>query len=410
MNGRMERNNLDLEKSARMNNSTERGDEGYDFFISYYSGTGSILAKYLKEHAKDFGRNAFFDNEDIDRSIREETDEWRSQIDEAIEKSENFVLIMTLGFQKRHEIRRELKKAFDKGTNVLLFKKEGLDAQELIMRIDNETIDFSRKEYTSFTNECDLLTKVEEALRGKRKPQKPSSFKNEADRLIATEGLEIKPTNNPLLEVIVGARDTIEGWLVPSPENEYLVSLFPYSCEVTARREFFECETKGRFFLKVSTNGFFHVILPLLCDDRRPDLYQVNLIAQQIFEILTYCVRIMKFRNLESQQSMLIILRNMGGKEVAFTDFFSHRTHSFANELETKFSFGFNPKDDWKKIAKVLLDIFKELCTEMGRMDIEESTIRKRVFRILCDMSEVLREHRGLVIVPRVNINDFGLS
>ena len=223
---------------------------------------------------------------------------------------------MTLGFKERHEIRRELKKAFDKGINVLLFKKEDLDAQELIMRIDNETIDFSKNEYTSFTNECDLLAKVEETMRGKRKPQKSSSFRGEADRLIATEGLEIKQANKPLLEVIVGAKDGIEDWLVPSPENKYLVSHFPYSCEVTARRAFFECETKGRFFLKVSTNGFFHAILPLENDDRRPDFYYVDLIARQIFDILMYCVRIMKFRNLESEQSMLIILRNIGRRKM----------------------------------------------------------------------------------------------
>jgi len=393
-----------------MSKATEDGDENYDFFISYYSGTGFIFAKYLKEHAKDFGRNAFLDKEDIDKNIKEETDEWRSQIDQAIEKSKNLVLIMTLGFKERNEIRRELKKAFDNGINALLFRKEDLDAQELIMRIDNEAIDFSKKEYTSFTDECDLLAKLEETLRGKRKPQKPSSFKNEADRLISCEGLEFKQTNKPLLEVVVGAKDNSGDWLVPSPENKFLVSNFPYSCEVTARRKFFECETEGRFFLRVSTNGFFHVILSLLHDDRRPDLYYVDLIARQIFEILLYCVRIMKFRNLDSEQSMLIILRNIGGKEVTFADAFPHWTYLFANQPETRFFFGFNPKDDWKRIAKVLLDIFKELCVEMGCLGIEESIIKERVFKILYHMSELHTEYQGVVIIPRIDINDFGLS
>jgi hypothetical protein len=393
-----------------MSQTTENNNESYDFFISYYSGTGFVFAKYLKEHAKDFGRNAFLDNEDIDRNIKEETDEWRSQIDQAIKKSKNVVLIMTLGFKERQEIRRELKKAFDNGINVLLFKKEDLDTQELIMRTDKETIDFSRKEYTSFINECDLLDKVEKALRGKLKPQEPSLFKNEADKLIATEGLEIRQASKPLLEVIVGTRDSIEDWLVPSPETKCLVSHFPYSCEVTARRDFFEFKTEGRFFLKVSANGFFQVILPLLNDDRRPDLYEVDIIAYQIFEILMYCVRIMKTRNLDSEQSMLIILRNMGGKEVAFADAFSHYTYSFANQPETRFSCGFNPKDDWKEIANVLLGIFKELCTEMGCMDIKESIVKKRVLKILCDMSELRTEYQGIVTVPRINISDFGLS
>lgn len=393
-----------------MRQAIENSNESYDFFISYYSGTGSVFAKYLKEHAKDFGRNAFLDKVDIDRNIKEETDEWRSQIDQAIRKSKNFVLIMTLGFKERQEIKREIRKAFEDGISVLLFKKEELDTQDLIMRMDKETVDFSRKEYTSFVDECDLLAKVEEEIRGKRKPQKPLSFKSEADKIIATEGLEIKQTNDPLLEVVVGARDAVEDWLVPSPENKYLLSRFPYSCEVTARREFFECQSKGKFFLKIATNGLFHVVLPLLKTDRKPDLYYVDWIALQIFEILMYCVRIMKFRNLDNEQSVLIILRNMSGKEVAFDDTFSHWTYSFANQPETEFSFGFNPKDDWKKIAKVLLGIFKELCMEMGCMDIEESTIKKRVFRILCDMVELRTEYRGIVTVPRIDINDFGLN
>lgn len=401
-----------------MSKTNEDGDESYDFFISYYSGTGSVFAKYLKKHAKDFGRNAFLDKEDIEKNIKEETDEWRSQIDQAIEKSKNLVLIMTLGFKERNEIRRELKVAFDNGINALLFKKEDLDAQELIMKIDNQTIDFSKKEYTLFTDECDLLENVEETLRGKRKPQKPFSFKNETDRLISFEGSEIKQTNKPLLEVVVGARDNSENWLAPSSrararENKYLVSLFPYSCEVTSRRKFFECETKGRFFLKVSTNGFFHVILPLINGERRArglDLYYVDLIAYQIFQILMYCVRIMKFRNLESEQSMLIILRNMGGKEVTFTNTLPRWTYSFAKEPETRFSFGFSPKDEYKKIVKVLLDIFKELCTEMGCINIEESDIKKRVFKILHRMSELYTEYHGIVIIPRIDINDFGLN
>ena len=189
------------------------------------------------------------------------------------------------------------------------------------------------------------------------------------------------------------------------------MSHFPHRCEVTARRKFFECETKGRFFLKVSTTGFFHVVLPLLNDDRKPELYYVDLIARQIFEVLMYCIRIMKFRNLDSTQSMLIVLRNIGGKEVIFTDMiFSRRTYSFANQPETKFFFEFNPKDDWKEIGELLLVIFKELCTEMGCMDIEESVIKKRVYNIIRYMNELLTEYRGTVIIPRISISEFGFS
>ena len=38
-----------------MSENKETHQEKYDFFISYYSGTGSVIAKYLKAHANDFG-------------------------------------------------------------------------------------------------------------------------------------------------------------------------------------------------------------------------------------------------------------------------------------------------------------------------------------------------------------------
>ena len=68
----------------------------FDFFISYYSGTGANFAEYLWEHAKDFGRVGFLDQKNISKNVEKETDDWRSHIDRGIEKSKNFNLIMTL--------------------------------------------------------------------------------------------------------------------------------------------------------------------------------------------------------------------------------------------------------------------------------------------------------------------------
>ena len=49
----------------------------YDVFISYYSGTGSDFAKYLKVKLNDFGINAFLDVEDIPKSVKKDSDEWK---------------------------------------------------------------------------------------------------------------------------------------------------------------------------------------------------------------------------------------------------------------------------------------------------------------------------------------------
>ncbi len=66
-------------------------EEVCDFFISYYSGTRTKYAKYLKTHAPHFERTAFLDSEDIPKNTVEETDEWRFYVDQGIKNSKNFV-------------------------------------------------------------------------------------------------------------------------------------------------------------------------------------------------------------------------------------------------------------------------------------------------------------------------------
>jgi hypothetical protein len=143
----------------------DKFDKSYDLFISYYQGTGFVFAEYLRNHAKDFNRTVFLDRKDIRKDIMEDTDEWRFQVDQGIAKSKNFILIMTLGFNNRAEIKREWEKAIENGTRRFLFKKDGLENNDLVMRIDCEKIDFSKYNYTSFNNACDLLESVEDRIR-----------------------------------------------------------------------------------------------------------------------------------------------------------------------------------------------------------------------------------------------------
>lgn len=42
---------------------------------------------------------------------------------------------MTLGFNKRHELKRELRKAFDEGKNIYFFKKDDLDYSDLVIEL-----------------------------------------------------------------------------------------------------------------------------------------------------------------------------------------------------------------------------------------------------------------------------------
>jgi hypothetical protein len=125
--GEMSEDEFDSKKELEhlIGKSTKRSSLGdFDLFISYYSGTGATFAKYLKEHSKDIGNlNAFLDVENVPKKITSDTDEWRSYIDQAIENSKIFLLIMTRRFNERREVIREYCKAIDCRIPMLLLNE-----------------------------------------------------------------------------------------------------------------------------------------------------------------------------------------------------------------------------------------------------------------------------------------------
>lgn len=170
-----------------MNRVNETGNKGYDVFISYYSLTGKDFARCLKRGLKDFSINAFLDEEDIPKSVKTETDEWRSWIDRSLRNSSVFFLIMTAGFSTRQEVLRELKIAFQSKLKMYFLKHEDLIATDLSVKIDDKVIDLSRYEYVPFSNESDLLRKAVTSLLGKLGQEKKSFFRVEAKSMIASE-------------------------------------------------------------------------------------------------------------------------------------------------------------------------------------------------------------------------------
>lgn len=389
-----------------MSTNEEKSKKKFDCFISYYSGTGFTLANHLKKNIKDFNYTAFLDKEDIDNRIKEETSEWRAEIDRAIENSENFVLIMTWGFKDRPEIKREYKKALATGINVFLFKKADLDNQDLIMEIDNQKFDFSERHYTAFTDECDLLAKVGRTLSGILKPQIHSAFRHEAENLITNEGLEFKHTDTPLIEVVIGATTDRKEWLPSTTQNKYLLSCFPYCSEVEARRNFFECKRNENAFYTVTTQGIFHLILKLAQDD----MIYLDDIFRCIARAVLFSLRIMKFHNVKSKQSMIILLRNMGGRKVAFSDLNKwHWQYSFTQSApQIEFNFDFSPQDEYAEIGKLLLRIYKEICNEAGCLDIRDEIVERRVRDVIWHMSDLYTEYNcNEYTLPRLAFASF---
>lgn len=376
------------------------------------------FARFLKKGLLDFNVISFLDEENIPKSVHQDTDEWRQYIDTAIKDSSNFVLIMTVGFNKRPEVIRELKLAFGIGVKKFFARQADLDKTDAIVSIDDKPVDLTNYENIFFSNEADLLRKVISALLGKLNKSKKSFFESEAKRMIASEGLELKTTNNPLVELVIGSTNDNKEWLTANSQNQFLVSRFPAYTEIEVMRSFFESKPSNEAFLKVQTNGLFHVILPLNSDNedngKEKDFFYFDSIFYQTMKPFLFCVRLMKFHKIESEQSIIILLKNVGGKSICF-DTWAGRlyNYTFTKSLpEIQFLFSFRPDEEWKKITeKVLLRFFRELCTETGCLEITDLIIKKRVAQIIRDMGELRTRYLGDNIeLPIVDISTFGLE
>lgn len=359
----------------------------YDLFISYYSGTGGDFAKFLKTKLRDFGVNAFLDTEDIPKTVKDDTDEWRNWVDKAIANSKRFVLLMTWGFNTRPEILRELKVAQENSIERIHLKHVGIDNTNLIMKIGDETLDLSKFQYVEFSDEPDLLRKLGAELFGlESKHRETSVFMETVLKLMNSEGFDARSVDSPIIEVIVGSSDEAVEWFPISPENRDLIWKSPYGCaNVTTSRTFFDCDCRstGEFF-RVHTKGFFHLITPIPYDKERNECY-IDSIIGRILEIFKFSVKAMKLRNVNANQSMYIILRNISNVEMTFDRYSIHRGYKFPKGYENvEFKdYQFNPAVAWSETRKLFSKIYRDLCTELSIIEITDTTINKRLYNIV---------------------------
>lgn len=318
---------------------------------------------------------------------------------------------MTIGFNKRPEVIRELKLAFGTPIKKFFAKSSDLEKADLVITIDEKQVDLANFENIFFNNETDLLRKVISALLGQTAKTKEPLFMSEAKRLIASEGLELKKASNTLVEIVIGATNDNEKWLPANNQNRFLVSQFPRYVEIEVRRDFFEAKPNKDLFYKVQTNGLFHIIVPLYVDERNPNLMYFDTIFKQVMAPFLFAVRLMKFHGIVSQQSFLILLKNVGGKNVCFNTWSGYPFSFTTNAPEIPFLFTFSSQDEWIKITDVLLNFYRELCTETSCLDITDLIIRKRVRDNLRDMREFGTSYSSEGFqLPRIDISSFGLD
>lgn len=319
---------------------------------------------------------------------------------------------MTIGFSARQEVMRELRTAFQSKKQIYFFKHEDLDYKDLVVTIDNKTIDLSKYEIISFKNDNDLIRKGLGALYNRFTKESGSYFLKETKYRISSQGQEIRNSSLPMVELVVGSINPETDWLFPTREDCYLISHFPYRCNATSRRKFFECNIEGKF-LRVDSNGFVHAILPVRSEQ---DNYFIDLIAKEIFEVLVYVMRISELKNHMKPLSIYIVLRNFGNKKILFFNLNQHfiirePEFSFANQPETDFAFNFNPKEGWKGLGQLFVNILTEISCEVGCYENDEETVKRRILNLLYHHLETIHiEYRGAIIIPRVNVDLFELN
>lgn len=140
---------------------TPKIQEPRKFFIIYKRDSAGDLAKHLHDALHERGVDVFLDTEDLKEGLLEE--EWRKQIDDAIEEAQVFVFIVTHSASASSIIKRELKKVRDStGKEIKAFVHYhiwGVD-QELAITLDGECVDIRSFQVRRFDTREELVREV----------------------------------------------------------------------------------------------------------------------------------------------------------------------------------------------------------------------------------------------------------
>jgi len=132
------------------------GYEKFNVFISYHRRTAGDYAEFLKNGLEEQNINTFLDTQDMPRTVRSLTTEWRNYRDRALINSKNILLIMTKGFEKSKEVIYEINLANKYGKELILFKEKILP-YKIQLKINETEIDLSKLHINDFETKEDLL-------------------------------------------------------------------------------------------------------------------------------------------------------------------------------------------------------------------------------------------------------------
>lgn len=285
----------------------------------------------------------------------------------------------------------------------------GLEKYVVFLSQKSEDIPFDTKTFRAIIYDPhklpDLKRKIHTLLRSIRiTPKSPKASVFESRRVETRKVKETPP--NPLVEIFLGSTNETKEWLSINQENLNVMRCIPRVFEiqrVVARRKHFEFESREpRIFARMYSDGFFHCILPWMEVDMEPKTYHLYWIVSNIADPLLFLVRVMKLRAIETEQTLRIDLHGISGLQVfPFSQkypssLFSRRPWSFSKETDyLSYEKKFSPKDEWVSFFNILCEIYKDICIDLGVMDIRDETVAQNVKEILRSMRSLWTTYSG---------------
>ena len=286
----------------------------------------------------------------------------------------------------------------------------GLEKYVVFLSQNAEDIPFDTKTFRTIMYDprelSDLRGKIRTLIRSiKVRPKLPkeSVFESRCAKLKRVK----KVPSKPLTEIFIGSAGDTKEWLATTQENLELMGCVPDVFEVRTvvpRRKYFEFESlSSEIYARIYSDGFFHCILPFLGADPEVKSYGLNWIVYQFAEPLFFLIRVMKKKGVEIEQTSKLDLHGISGLHVF--PFSRERTHLFrlsrrawsfskdTNALSYRKSF--NPKEKWVSFFNLLCEIFKEICIDLGIIDMKDETVSQNVKEIVSSMRSLRTTYSG---------------
>jgi hypothetical protein len=210
------------------------------------------------------------------------------------------------------------------------------------------------------------------------------------------------------MELFIGSTSETKEWLPTTQENLDLMRCIPdvfRNKNVIGRRDHFEFESSSLgIFARIYSDGFFHCALPLWevsPEDSEVKYYHLHLIMSEIAEPLFFLVRVMKLKEVKIEHTLRLDLHGIGGLQVfpfsrEHMFWLSRRTWSFSEEANfLSYQKTFNPKEKLVSLFNLLCEIYKDICIDLGIIDIEDETVSQNVKQIVGSLHTLRTTYSG---------------